>query len=99
VSDDRIPSCVCTAHPKGEDRLKYMFVAECTNEFVTFCCKRCSEITHTAVVQVRTLKYAREKGAYEVAQKRKGMSPELLKLLHARTKGRIRMHEMEDRHA
>jgi hypothetical protein len=96
MSDDKIPACVCTAHPKGEDRLKYMFVAECTNEFVTFCCKRCSEITHTAVVQVRTLKYAREKAAYEVAKKREGLDPKLIAMLNARTRGRVKYQPKEE---
>ena len=91
-----IPACVCTAHPSGEDRSKHMYVAECTSEFVTFCCKRCTEITHTAVVQVRTLKNAREKAQYEVQQRRKTMDPKLLKMLHARTKGRVNYRREED---
>ena len=88
-----IPPCVCSAHPRGEDRTKYMFIAECTADHVVFCCKRCSEIMHEAVIQVRTLARARDKARYEVAQQRRQMDPRLVEMLNARKRGRVRYKE------
>jgi hypothetical protein len=93
---DSIPACVCSIHPKGEDRSKYMFVAECTSQFVVFCCRRCSEISHEAVIQVRTLRSARDKARYEVAQQRRQMDPRLLRMLEQRKRGRVRYKEASD---
>jgi hypothetical protein len=90
-----IPPCACAGHPRGEDRTKYMFVAECTNQFVVFCCKRCSEIIHEAVIQVVMLKHARDKAKYEIEQQRRQMDPRLVKMLNARKRGRVRFHDKE----
>ena len=70
-----------------------MFIAECDSDKVVFCCKRCSEITHTAVIQVRTLARARDKARYEVAQQRRQMDPRLVKMLEQRKRGRVRYKE------
>ena len=93
TDDNKIPACVCTAHPPGEDRRKWMIVAECTSEFVTFCCKRCSEITHTAVVQVRTIGRGREKARYEIEQQRRQMDPRLRAMLERRKRGGVSIKE------
>ena len=55
MNQSDMPPCVCTAHPSGTNRREWMFVAEENTEFVVFCCRRCSEITRTPVIQVRTL--------------------------------------------
>lgn len=93
MTPDDYPPCACTLHPSGTDRRQWMFVAECNTEVVVFCCKRCSEIAREAVIQVRTLKHAREKAKYEVEQQRRSMPPELLRMLMSRRKGRVRMSE------
>ena len=96
MSDDKIPACVCTAHPPGDDRRKYMRVAECNSEFVTFCCQRCTEITGVATVQVRTLKYARERAAYIVRQQRQSLDPRVMRMLAARKRGGATIKEAHD---
>src|SRR5580704_7857505 len=90
---DSIPACVCTAHPRGDDRSKYMFVAECTSEMVVFCCRRCSEIMHEAVIQVRTLGNTKERARWMAQQQRKQMTPELQRMLMARKRGGVRVRE------
>ena len=93
MTPDDYPPCVCSIHPRGEDRRKYMFVAECSADAVVFCCKRCSEMAREAVIQVRTLKHARDKAKYEIEQQRRYLPPELLKMLMARRRGRVRVRE------
>lgn len=61
---DDIPACVCDAHPAGDDKRKYMVVAEENAERVVFCCRRCTEITGTPVIQVRTTPRGRERASY-----------------------------------
>ena len=97
MSDRDIPACQCTAHPKGDDRRRYMFIAECTSDRVVFCCRRCSEIMHEAVIQVRTLGSTRDRARYEAQQQRKQMDPRLLKMLLARKRGGVRVREEEPR--
>jgi len=93
MSDSTIPACVCTAHPRGEDRSKYMFVAECTSEMVVFCCRRCSEIMHEAVIQVRTLGNTKERARWMAQQQRRQMDPRLRQMLMARKRGGVRVKE------
>lgn len=95
MTPDEMPACVCTAHPKGDDRKKYMVAVEETQDQVVFCCRRCTEITHTAVIQVRTLKRARDKARYEVSQQRKGLDPKLIAMLNARKRGGLKLREKE----
>ena len=95
MSDDKIPACVCTAHPPGTDRRRWMVVAECTPEMVVFACRRCSEITHTAVIQVRTLGSTRDRARYLAAQDRRQMPPGLRRMLAARKRGGMRVQEQE----
>jgi hypothetical protein len=96
VTPDQMPACVCTAHPHGDDRKKYMIVAEETPDMVVFCCKRCSEITKTAVIQVRTMGNTRARAVWQEAEKRKRMDPKLLKMLMARKRPRVRYHREEE---
>jgi len=96
MTPDDIPSCVCTAHPKGDDLKKYMVVVEETPEHVVWCCQRCTEISHVSTIQVRTLKRGREKAAHAVAERRRTMDPRLLRMLHARKRGGMTIREMED---
>lgn len=86
------PACVCSLHPPHEDRRKYMFVAECS-DVVVFCCRRCSEIARDAVIQVRTLKHARDKAKWKVEQQRRHLPPELLKMLISRQRGRVKVND------
>jgi len=74
-----------------------MFVAECTSDVVVFCCKRCSEIMHEAVIQVRTLGPTRDRAKYEAALAHRQLSPELQRMLATRKRGGMRIHK-EDRH-
>jgi len=76
-----------------------MVAVEETKDHVVFCCRRCTEITHVAVIQVRTLKYGKEKAAYQVAQQRKNMDPKLLEMLMSRKRGAVRYREMEKSNA
>jgi hypothetical protein len=99
MSDDTIPECRCTAHPAGTDKKRWMIVAECTSDVVVFCCKRCSEITHTAVIQVRTLGNTRDRARYKAAEERRQMDPRLLKMLMARKRGGTRIREEDKSHA
>ena len=92
---DEMPSCACNAHPAGEDKKKYMYVAECTRDFVVLCCKRCTEITRTPVIQVRTFGQLREKAVWEARQQRQRMDPELLRMIHERRRGRVRYKREE----
>ncbi len=93
MTPDDIPACVCTAHPRGDDLRKYMVAVEETRERVVWCCRRCTEITGTAVIQVRTLAYARDRARYAVAQQRRTMDPRLLRMLAARKRGGIRVRK------
>lgn len=90
VTQSEYPPCACSIHPSGEDKRKYMYVAECTQEFVVFCCKRCSEMARTAVIQVRTLKSTRDKAKYLAEQDRKSLPPQVRAMLNKRVKGRVR---------
>jgi hypothetical protein len=93
VTPSEYPPCACSIHPGGEDRRKYMFVAECSQDYVVFCCKRCSEIAREAVIQVRALKHARDKAQYEIEQQRRQLPPELLRMLLTRKRGGVRVRE------
>ena len=96
MTPDEIPACVCSAHPAGDDKKKYMVVAEETRDHVVFACRRCSEITGTAVIQVRTLAYAREKARYEIREQRRDLDPKLMRMLNARKRGGLRLEEKYD---
>jgi hypothetical protein len=96
MTPDETPACVCTAHPVGEDRRKWMVIAECTSEFVVFCCRRCSEITKVAVIQVQTFGNLRKKAVYEARMQRQRMDPELLKMIVARRRGRVKYRREDD---
>jgi hypothetical protein len=96
MTPDEMPACRCTAHPAGDDRKKYMVIAECTSDFVVFCCKRCSEITKVAVIQVQTFGNLKKKAQYEAMQKRQRMDPELLRMIMARRRGRVRYRREDD---
>lgn len=95
MSSDSVPSCACTAHPSSDDKKKYMVVVECTDDHVVFCCRRCTEITHTAVIQVRSLKRARQKAQYAISEQRRQLDPKLIRMLAARKKGGVRVREDE----
>jgi hypothetical protein len=94
-----LPDCACTAHPPGTDKKRWMIVAEETSDMVVFCCKRCSEITKTAVIQVRTLGNTRNRAVYEEAERRKRMDPKLLKMLMARKRPRVRYRREDEQSA
>lgn len=96
MTPDQMPACVCTAHPSGDDRRKYMVVAEETRDRVVFCCRRCSEITGTAVIQVRTLKYAREAARHAVSQQRRDLDPRLMRMLNARKRAGLTVRHPEE---
>ena len=66
MTPSEMPPCACTAHDLA-DRRSHMFVAEETAEFVVFCCRRCTEITRTPVIQVRTLDRAKRRARHERA--------------------------------
>ena len=94
MTPDQMPACVCDAHPAGDDRKKYMYVAEERPEFVVFACKRCTEITRTPVIQVRSLSN-RDMAQHQVKHQRKQMDPKLLRMIHERKRGRI-LYRRED---
>ena len=73
-----------------------MFVAECTPEFVVFCCKRCSEIMRSAVIQVRTLGNTRERAKWLAQQQREKLPPGVLQMLKQRKRGRVMYHREEE---
>jgi hypothetical protein len=93
MTSNDIPACACTAHPHGEDKRKYMHAVEETPNYVVWCCRRCTEITHTAVIQVRTLKRGREQAQHAIAQQRRQMDPRLVRMLEQRKRGRVRYKE------
>jgi hypothetical protein len=93
MTSDKIPECACTAHPRGEDKRKYMVAVEETQFHVVWCCKRCTEITHTAVIQVRTLAKGKARAQHAIAEQRRQMDPRLLRMLNARKRGRVRYKE------
>jgi hypothetical protein len=93
MTEDDIPSCACTAHPKGDDLKKYMVAVEETQEQVVWCCRRCTEITHTAVIQVRTLKKGRERAQHAIAEQRRNLDPRLIQMLNRRKRGGLSVQE------
>jgi len=95
MTEDDIPSCACTAHPKGDDKKRYMVAVEEDAEKVVWCCRRCTEITGTAVIQVRTLKRGRLKAQHQIAEQRKGLDPKLIEMLNRRKRGGMRVREGE----
>ena len=95
MTTNDIPACACTAHPRGEDKRKYMHAVEETPNYVVWCCRRCTEITHTAVIQVRTLKRGRDEARHRIAEQRRQMDPRLLRMLEQRKRGRVRYKEAE----
>jgi hypothetical protein len=95
VTEDDIPQCACTAHPAGDDRRKYMVAVEEDATKVVWCCRRCTEITHTAVIQVRTLRRGREMAQHRIAEQRRNLDPRLVELLNRRVRGRTRLRPME----
>lgn len=98
MTPDDVPSCACSAHPTGDDKKKYMVAVEETADQVVWCCRRCTEITHTAVIQVRTLPRGQAVARHSIAEQRRAMDPRLLKMLAARKRGGMRVRE-EDKHA
>lgn len=96
MTQDQMPACQCSAHPSGDDRKRYMAVVEETRDHVVFCCRRCSEITHTAVIQVRTLKYARERARHTVSEQRRDLDPRLIRMMNARKRGGMAIREMKE---
>ena len=96
MTPDEMPACVCTAHPTGDDRRKYMVVAEETRDRVVFCCRRCSEITGTAVIQVRTLAHARDRAYRAIREQRRDFDPRLMRMLNARKRGGITIRKQEE---
>lgn len=95
MTPDEVPSCACTAHPAGDDKKKYMLAVEEDAEKVVWCCRRCTEITHTAVIQVRTLKRGREKAQYAIAEQRRNLDPGLIAMLNRRKRGGMKVREGE----
>lgn len=87
MTSDDIPACACSAHPRGDDLRKYMVAVEETPDHVVWCCRRCTEIAHTPVIQVRTLRRGREKAQHAIAEQRRAMDPRLLRMLMARKRG------------
>jgi hypothetical protein len=96
MTPEDIPACVCTAHPAGDDRRKYMKAVEESASHVVWCCVRCTEITHTAVIQVRTFGPMREMARAVVRKQRAQLPPEVLRLLEARKKPRIKYRREDD---
>jgi len=93
MTNDDIPACACSAHPRGDDRKRYMVAVEEDSEKVVWCCRRCTEITHVAVIQVRTLPRGVARARHVVDEQRRHMDPPLLRLLMARKRGRVRLPE------
>lgn len=91
-----IPACVCSAHPPGDDRKKFMVAVEEDSDKVVWCCRRCTEITHVAVIQVRTLPRGIARARYVTDEQRRHMDPRLLRMLMARKRGGVRVREMEE---
>jgi|SRR5271170_1664967 len=96
MTSEDIPSCACTAHPKEDDRKKYMVVVEETKDQVVWCCRRCTEICHTAVIQVRSLKRSVEKAKYAISEERRNLDPRLIAMLNKRRRGGLRLKEKAD---
>lgn len=96
MTSDDIPACACTAHPKGDDRKQYMVAVEEDSEKVVWCCRRCTEITHTAVIQVRTLKRGREKAQHAITEQRRGLDEKLIQMLNRRKRGGLQVREKQD---
>lgn len=97
MTSEEVPACACTAHPAGDDKKKYMVAVEETQDQVVWCCRRCTEITHTAVIQVRTLPRGKEVARHSIAEQRRQMDPRLMKMLNARKRGGMRIRE--EKHA
>ncbi len=95
MTPDQMPPCVCTAHPPGTDRRKWMKVAEERKEFVVFTCTRCTEITRTAVIQVRSLSN-QDAARHAVGEQRKRMDPRLLRMIQERKRGRVKYRREDD---
>ena len=93
MTESDIPACACTAHPKGDDLKKYMVAVEETSEQVVWCCRRCTEITHTAVIQVRTLKRGKDKARHAISEQRKNLDPRLIQMLNRRKRGGLKVRE------
>jgi len=96
MDQKEIPACACDAHPKGDDKRKYMVAVEEDAEKVVWCCRRCTEITHTAVIQVRTLRQGREKAQHQIAEQRRNMDPRLIAMLNKRKRGGLQVREKQD---
>ncbi len=90
---DKTPACRCVGHPDGYDKKKYMRAVEETADHVVWCCTLCTELEHTAVIQVVTLPRGKAKARYEIAQQRRSMDPRLLRMLHQRKRGGVRVSE------
>jgi hypothetical protein len=95
MTPDDIPACACSAHPRGDDKKKYMVAVEEDAEKIVWCCRRCTEITHVAVIQVRTLARGIARAKHVVDEQRRQMDPRLLRMLAARKKGGVRIQEEE----
>ena len=63
-AEDRIPACRCTAHPMHEDRRRYMVVVREERDYVVWCCRRCTEISHVSTIQVQILAYGKARARY-----------------------------------
>jgi hypothetical protein len=99
MTSDDIPACACSAHPPEDDRKKYMLAVEEDAEKIVWCCRRCTEITHVAVIQVRTLPRGVARARYVTDEQRRRMDPQLLRMLMARKRGRVRYQREEETHA
>ena len=99
MTPDQMPRCVCTAHPPEDSSgRQWMRVAEERSDFVVFQCVRCTEITRTPVIQVRTLSL-RDQAQYATHQSRRQMDPRLLQMIEQRKRGRMRYRKEEEQNA
>jgi hypothetical protein len=62
--EDVVPPCRSSAHPLHTDRRQWMEVIKEDAEYVVWCCRRCSEITGNAAIQVRVLPRGQARAAY-----------------------------------
>jgi hypothetical protein len=63
-TEDRIPECRSSAHPLHTNKRQWMVVIREDREFVVWCCRRCSEITHSYAIQVQVLPPGQERARY-----------------------------------
>ena len=86
--EDIVPECRSSAHPPHTDKRRWMKPVRETDTYVVWTCQRCSEIAHSAAIQVRMM----PKGWRRAQWRNRLAEQEKQRLLADGIRGRVRVN-------